>query len=64
MLSNMTSAFDVDFKCLIHITGTLDFKYPPRSPLMDFSSMLLKKPFVKVLCSCSMSALVWVAFSH
>ena len=48
MLSNMTSAFDVDFECPTHITGTLDFENPPRSPLRGFSS--------KVLVSCLASA--------
>ena len=64
VLSNMISAFDADFECPAHITGTLDFEYPPRSPLRDFSSMLSKKPVVEMLCSCFASASVWVASSH
>ena len=51
MLSDMTSAFNVDFKCLVHITCSFDLKYPPRSFSREFSSALSKKPFVEVLYS-------------
>ena len=37
VLSNMTSAFDADFECPAHITGTLDFEYP----LVSFERFLI-----------------------